>query len=132
MKRQSVKDSPTETKRFFSGPVEADEGDIGALKKNRGKHKRTARRGSRRAPLRGRGERLYMAATNGVTSSWAMVRRGYHGTYHKYSLKQLQHYIGEFAGRHSLRELESIDQMHHVVAGMVGRRLLYRDLVAAD
>lgn len=59
-----------------------------------------------------------------------MLRRGYHGVYHKISLKHLQRYVNEYAGRHNLRELDTIDQMHHVVAGMVGRRLLYRDLVA--
>jgi len=71
-----------------------------------------------------------MAHTNGVESFWAMLRRAYHGTYHKISLNHLQRYIDEFAGRHNLRELDTIDQMHHVVAGMVERRLLYRDLVA--
>lgn len=71
-----------------------------------------------------------MAHTNGVESFWAMLRRAYHGTYHKISLKHLQRYIDEFAGRHNLRELDTIDQMHHVVAGMVGRRLMYRDLVS--
>ena len=48
----------------------------------------------------------------------------------KISLKHLQRYVNEYAGRHNLRELDTIDQMHHVVAGMVGRRLLYRDLIA--
>lgn len=71
-----------------------------------------------------------MAHTNGVESFWAMLRRGYHGVYHKISIKHLQRYVNEYAGRHNLRELDTIDQMRHVVAGMVGRRLLYRDLVA--
>ncbi len=71
-----------------------------------------------------------MAHTNGVESFWAMLRRGYHGVYHKISIKHLQRHVNEYAGRHNLRELDTIDQMHHVVAGMVGRRLLYRDLVA--
>ncbi len=71
-----------------------------------------------------------MAHTNGVESFWAMLRRGYYGTYHQMSLKHLQRYINEFAGRHNLREMDTIQQMSHVVAGMVGRRLLYRDLTA--
>ena len=73
-----------------------------------------------------------MAHTNGVASFSAMLRRSYHGTYQKISLRRLQRYIDGFAGRHSLRELDTIDQMVHVVAGMVGRRLLYRALVTAD
>ncbi len=70
-----------------------------------------------------------MAHVNGVESFWSMLKRGYHGTYHKMSPKHLQRYIHEFAGRHNIRDLDTIDQMAHVVAGMVGRRLLYRELV---
>ena len=71
-----------------------------------------------------------MAHTNGVESFWSMLKRGYHGTYHRMSPKHLQRYVNEFAGRHNIRNLDTIDQMAHVVAGMVGRRLLYRDLVS--
>lgn len=39
-------------------------------------------------------------------------------------------YVDEFAGRHNIRDLDTIDQMAHVAASMVGRRLLYRDLIA--
>ena len=38
--------------------------------------------------------------------------------------------VDEYAGPHNLRELDTIDQMHAVVCGLVGKRLLYRDLVA--
>lgn len=69
-----------------------------------------------------------MAHTNGVESFWSMLKRGYHGVYHHMSKKHLQRYINEFAGRHNIRDMDTIDQMAHVVAGMVGRRLLYRDL----
>ena len=71
-----------------------------------------------------------MAHTNGVESFWSMLKRGYHGTYHKMSPKHLQRYVDEFAGRHNIREMDTIDQMRHVVAGLVGKRLLYRDLIA--
>lgn len=42
----------------------------------------------------------------------------------------MQRYVNEFAGRHGIRERDTIDQMRAVVAGMVGRRPLYRDLIA--
>ena len=70
-----------------------------------------------------------MVHTNGVESFWSMLKRGYHGTYHRMSEKHLQRYVNEFAGRHNIRDMDTIDQMAHVVAGMVGRRLLYRDLI---
>ena len=37
-------------------------------------------------------------------------------------------YVNEFAGRHNIREMDTIDQMRHVVAGMIGKRLMYREL----
>lgn len=68
--------------------------------------------------------------TQGVESFWSMMKRGYHGVYHRMSPKHLQRYVNEFAGRHNIRDQDTIDQMHSVVAGLVGKRLLYRDLVA--
>ncbi|MCY4190943.1 MAG: IS1595 family transposase [Rhodospirillaceae bacterium] len=70
------------------------------------------------------------ANTNGIESFWASLRRGYHGTYHHISAKHLQRYINEFAGRHNLRRSNTIDMMAHVAAGMIGKRLMYRDLIA--
>ena len=71
-----------------------------------------------------------MAHTNGIESFWSMLKRGYAGTYHKISPKHLQRYVDEFAGRHGVREQDTIAQMNAVVAGMVGKRLTYRELIA--
>ena len=73
---------------------------------------------------------LDMAHTNGIESFWAMLKRGYQGTYHKIIPKHLQRYVDEFSGRHGIRNADTIDQMGAVVAGMVGKRLMYRDLIA--
>ena len=69
------------------------------------------------------------AHTNGMESFWSMLKRAHKGVYHRLSAKHLQRYVAEFAGRQNIRELDTLDQMQHVVAAMVGKRLLYRDLV---
>ena len=61
--------------------------------------------------------------TNGIESFWAPLKRGYKGTYHKMSEKHLQRYATEFAGRHNLREKDTIDHMREIVLGMERRRL---------
>ena len=71
-----------------------------------------------------------MAHTNGTESFSAMLKRGYHGVYHKMSAKHLQRYVNEFAGRHNVRERDTVDQMARIAQGMVGKRLRYEDLMA--
>ena len=67
--------------------------------------------------------------TNGVESFWSMLKRGPYGTYHKMSPKHLDRYVKEFAGRHNVRDLDTIEQMGEVVAGMNGKRLTYKALI---
>ena len=69
------------------------------------------------------------AHTNGVESFWGMLKRGYHGTYHRMSHKHLQRYVNEFAGRHNIRPLDTIHQMRAIIRGLEGKRLRYRDLI---
>ena len=69
------------------------------------------------------------AHTNGIESFWAMFKRGYIGVYHHFSVKHLQRYVNEFAGRHNQRPLDTIDQMKAMADGMVGKRLRYTDLI---
>ena len=71
-----------------------------------------------------------MAHTNGIESFWSMLKRAHKGVYHKISAKHLQRYVDEFSGRHGVRERDTLDQMQSVVAGMVGKRLSYRELIA--
>ena len=71
------------------------------------------------------------AHTNGIESFWALLKRGYYGTYHKMSPKHLQRYVNEFSGRHNIRESDTIDQMALIAKGFVGKRLRYRELVAS-
>ncbi len=71
-----------------------------------------------------------MAHTNGIESFWALLKRGYHGTFHHVSEKHLGRYVREFAGRHNIRDLDTVAQMAVLARGMVGKRLRYADLVS--
>ena len=70
------------------------------------------------------------AHTNGMESFWAMLKRGYKGIYHQMSPKHLQRYVLEFAGRHNVRQQDTIDQMASMVLGLERKRLRYEDLTA--
>ena len=71
-----------------------------------------------------------IAHTNGMESFWAMLKRGYQGTFHHFSEKHLDRYVGEFAGRHNIRNADTADQMTLLARQTVGKRLRYADLVA--
>ena len=71
-----------------------------------------------------------MAHTNGIESFWAMLKRGYVGTYHQISRKHLHRYICEFAGRHNVRQQDTIEQMNALARGMQGKRLKWTALTA--
>ena len=68
--------------------------------------------------------------TNGIESFWAVLKRAHKGTFHRLSPKHLHRYIGEFAERHNLRELDTLDLMAAIVRRMEGAQLRYKDLVA--
>ena len=71
-----------------------------------------------------------MAHTNGMESFWSMLKRSHAGTFHKLSPKHLDRYVQEFAGRHNVRNRDTIDIIGTVADGAVGKRLRYRELIA--
>ena len=72
------------------------------------------------------------AHVNGMESFWALLKRAYHGTYHRMSPAHLQRYIDEFAGRYNQRPLDTEVQMRMMAQGIVGKRLHYRDLIVGE
>ena len=71
-----------------------------------------------------------LAHTQGIESFWAMLKRGYVGTYHVMSVKHLHRYVTEFAGRANVREHDTLHQMMFLSLGMVGKRLPWKALTA--
>ena len=73
-----------------------------------------------------------MAHTNGIESFWSMLKRAYGGTFHHISPQHLQRYVNEFSGRKGIREMDTMQQMGSIVAGMVGKRLMYQELIGKE
>ena len=47
-----------------------------------------------------------MASTNGIESVWALLKRGFHGTYHHFSRKHVDRYVSEVTFRLKRRQLQ--------------------------
>ena len=60
-----------------------------------------------------------MVHTNGIESFWSMLKRAHKGTFHKISPKHLNRYVQEFAGKHNIRESDTLVQMRDTVARLV-------------
>ncbi len=72
------------------------------------------------------------AHTNGIESFWATLKRAHKGVYHKMSVKHLHRYVGDFAGRQGIRNLDTPEQMGRVADAMAGKLLPYGTLVAGN
>ncbi len=70
--------------------------------------------------------------TNRLESFWSTIKRAYKGTFHKLSPKHLDRYVQEFAGRHNLREQDTIEMQAAIAACMRGKCLRYRELIAPN
>lgn len=71
-----------------------------------------------------------MAHTNGIESVWALLKRGFYGTYHQFSRKHTQRYVDEVAFR--LNEgnckVKTMNRIDALFAKTIGVRLTYRNL----
>ncbi len=73
-----------------------------------------------------------MASTNGIESVWAVLKRGFVGTFHHFSKKHIDRYINEFTFRLNEGNVKiyTVDRINSVLSGAIGSRLSYKVLVA--
>lgn len=71
-----------------------------------------------------------MAHTNGIESVWALLKRGFYGTYHQFSRKHLQRYVDEVSFRLNQGncKVPTMTRLDSLLAKAVGVRLTYREL----
>ena len=64
-----------------------------------------------------------------MESFWSAVKRADQGTFHKLSPKHLNRDVQELAGRHDVRDVDTLAQIAALAVGLVAKRLIYRDLI---
>lgn len=75
-----------------------------------------------------------IASSNTVESVWAVLKRGYCGTFHKMSGKHLQSYVDEFDFRWNggNSRFPTMDRIDSLLNGCFAGRLPYKSLVGID
>jgi len=72
-----------------------------------------------------------MAYTNGIESVWALLKRGFYGTFHKFSVKHLERYTKEFDFRWNEGNCKylTMDRVGSLAKGCWNGRLTYEALI---
>ena len=73
-----------------------------------------------------------MASTNGIESVWAVLKRGFHGTFHHFSKKHIDRYVDEFVFRLNEGNVKNptMERIEALFDKAIGKRLTYRELIA--
>lgn len=71
-----------------------------------------------------------IAHTNGIESVWAVLKRGFYGTYHNFGTKHIQRYVDEFTFRLNEGDchIPSMERVDSLFKGTVGKTLTYKRL----
>jgi transposase-like protein len=70
--------------------------------------------------------------TNGLENFWSLLKRAIKGTYVSVDPFHVQAYVDEQVHRFNNRKCKDAGRFVSVVAGIIGKRLTYRDLTGAD
>ncbi|MYD24491.1 MAG: IS1595 family transposase [Gemmatimonadetes bacterium] len=70
------------------------------------------------------------AHTNSAEAFWALLKRGYIGTFHHFSFKHLHRYVNEFAERHNTLDMTAMERFGHFIRLTVDKRIRYKELTA--
>jgi len=72
-----------------------------------------------------------MAHTNGIESVWAVLKRGFYGTYHNFSTKHVRRYVNEFTFRCNEGgcKIPSMDRVDALFLKSIGKNLTYNKLI---
>jgi len=65
--------------------------------------------------------------TNSVEGYFGLLKRGINGVYHHVGKQHLHRYLSEFDFRFNSREMSDKDRAQSALAGVEGKRLMYRD-----
>ena len=71
-----------------------------------------------------------MAYTNSIESVWSVLKRGFYGTFHKFSIKHLQRYVDEFDFRlnDGNVKIPTDERINSVICGCWGKIMPYKTL----
>jgi len=69
------------------------------------------------------------AHTNGIESFWALLKRGYYGTFHWMSGKHLNRYVDEFSTRFNNRHMSSEQHLNYILFNSQNKKLSYSELI---
>ena len=67
--------------------------------------------------------------TNGMESFWALLKRGYYGTFHHFSNEHATRYVNELASRLNNQNCDTEDVLTITVKNSIGKYLPYKELI---
>ena len=70
------------------------------------------------------------AHTNGMASFLSILKCAHDGIFHNIYPKHLHRYEEEFSGKHIVQQLGTLVQITRFVAGIVGKKIMHRSLIA--